>query len=116
MNKEINQIPNLEIFKGDVFEVLRDLRKKDASLQNPDLVLLDPPRTGLSKEALAIVLQLSPQEIIYISCAPQTQANDCALFKEAGYELVAIQPVDQFPHTAHIENIVLLKRKNILFS
>lgn len=116
MNKEINQIANLDIFKGDVAEALRELRKQDTSLQGPDLVLLDPPRTGLSKEALDIVVQLAPLEIVYISCAPQTQAKDCGLFKEAGYEIIDIQPVDQFPHTAHIENIVLLRQKSILFS
>ncbi len=109
-NREMNQVNNLEVFKGDVSQVLKELKAKDPAFRRPDLVVLDPPRTGLFPEAVEEVLSLLPSEILYISCSPEKQARDCALFKEAGYEIIKIQPVDQFPQTVHIENIVLLRR------
>lgn len=108
-NRELNQVNNLEVFKGDVSKVLKELKDKDPSFK-PDLMLLDPPRTGLFPEAIEEVISLAPSEILYISCAPEKQARDCLLFKQAGYEIVSIQPLDQFPQTVHIENIVLLHR------
>ncbi len=111
MNKEINAVENLQIYKGDVAQVLKALRSQDSSWERPDLVLVDPPRTGLSFEALSLIVELKPEEILYISCSPSTQARDCILFKEAGYEIVKIQPIDQFPHTIHVENIALLRQK-----
>jgi 23S rRNA (uracil1939-C5)-methyltransferase len=108
-NKELNGIDNLQIEKGDVAKVLRALYEKDPLLAKPDLVLIDPPRTGLLPDALAIIIDLEPKEIIYISCAPATQARDCKMLQESGYEIVCIQPIDQFPHTIHMENIVKLK-------
>jgi 23S rRNA (uracil1939-C5)-methyltransferase len=110
MNKESNQIENLQLYKGDVAEVLFALKKSDPSMKNPELALLDPPRVGLSKEALEIVIDLQPEEIIYISCSPASQARDCSALQEAGYQIIEVQPVDQFPHTVHIENIILLRR------
>jgi tRNA/tmRNA/rRNA uracil-C5-methylase (TrmA/RlmC/RlmD family) len=71
-------------------------------------VLLDPPRAGLDRKAIEALLRLEPKEILYISCNPVTQAANIAEF--TGYQLVQVQPVDQFPHTPHIENIALLKR------
>ena len=106
VNKEINQIDNLQVLKGDVGAVLAELNIKE-----PDLIILDPPRTGLLLQALELVVSTNPQEILYISCAPKEQARDCLLFEQAGYEIVSLQPFDQFPHTVHIENIVLLRRK-----
>lgn len=110
-NKEINAVGNLEVLQGDVAEVLDSLQKQNPSLQSPDLVLIDPPRTGLEKKALDVILKLKPQEIIYISCSPSSQARDCLSFKEYGYEIATIQPVDQFSHTVHVENIILLRHK-----
>lgn len=110
-NREQNAVENLQIEKGDVSQVLRALYEKDPSLARPDLILLDPPRTGLLPGALEIILRLEPREIIYISCAPSTQARDCKLLLEAGYDIVDMQPIDQFPHTIHVENIVKLQRK-----
>lgn len=107
VNRKVNEIDNLQIFKGDVAQVLSSLKDE---VKNPDLALLDPPRTGLSKESIQIIADLQPAEIIYISCVPQTQARDCELLKEVGYKIISIQPVDQFPHTIHIENIVLLQK------
>lgn len=110
VNRELNEVNNIKIYKGDVAEVLKDLKKKGALSERPDLVVVDPPRTGLSPEAAQEILALKPFEVLYISCAPKEQARDAALFQAAGYEIIAVQPVDQFPHTVHIENIVLLRR------
>jgi 23S rRNA (uracil1939-C5)-methyltransferase len=109
-NKEENAIDNLTIYKGDVDQVLRNLRENDPTLTHPDLIVLDPPRSGLSESAMDLIMQYQPKEILYISCNPATQARDCMKFFQNGYQIVEVQPVDQFPHTVHVENIVLLRR------
>lgn len=98
-NCEENQISNLEIHCGDVGKIL-------SQLPSPDLAIVDPPRTGLDAEALGHLLRLQPKKILYISCNPQTQAENVKAL--TGYQVKEIQPVDQFPHTPHIENILLL--------
>lgn len=108
VNKEWNQITNLEVKKGDVAEVLAELRK-DPSFQ-PELVVVDPPRSGLDPKALGLLLQTNPKKIIYISCNPSTQAENVKYLVANGYRLLEVQPVDQFPHTIHVENICLLQR------
>ncbi|MEN9344481.1 MAG: hypothetical protein RLZZ453_1268 [Chlamydiota bacterium] len=104
VNKQLNGLDHLEILCGDVGKLLPTLDSK------PDLVVVDPPRPGLGKEAIAAILGLNPPEILYISCNPHTQAPEVQAFIQAGYALIALQPVDQFPHTPHIENIAYLKR------
>lgn len=104
INKEVNGIENFTIHKGDVGAVLEKLKGEEP----PDLVIVDPPRSGLDGPALQNILNLSPKEILYISCNPLTQAENIKFLLGAGYKLMQIQPVDQFPHTAHVENIVLL--------
>lgn len=104
MNAESNNISNITFHKGDVGQTLSTL-----SLPPPNLVILDPPRAGLDKPALEMLRTLNPPQILYISCNPNTQAQN--LLELPGYQLVHIQPVDQFPHTPHIENICLLKNK-----
>jgi 23S rRNA (uracil1939-C5)-methyltransferase len=106
-NQELNQCDNLEIICGDVGEKLEELRQR-ADFVLPDLVVVDPPRTGLDKRALGHLKVLLPDEILYISCNPSTQASNIQEISAMGYRLVRIQPVDQFPHTPHIENIALL--------
>jgi 23S rRNA (uracil1939-C5)-methyltransferase len=101
-NAEFNGITNIEIVRADVGKFLTTY-----SL-TPDLVILDPPRVGLDPLAIAQVLRLQPKNILYIACNPKTQAHN--IQELSGYKIVQIQPVDQFPHTAHIENIVLLDR------
>jgi 23S rRNA (uracil1939-C5)-methyltransferase len=101
-NKERNQITNLELFCGDVGALLPTLPRK------PSCVFLDPPRSGLGPQALRTLLEQKPPKILYISCNPSTQAEDVRVLLAEGYRLQAVQPVDQFPHTVHIENIVLL--------
>ncbi|NGX38166.1 MAG: 23S rRNA (uracil-C(5))-methyltransferase RlmCD [Chlamydiae bacterium] len=104
-NQEVNGIQNFTIHRGDVGEVLTDL-----NVASPDIVVVDPPRVGLGEIALQHVKNLGAKEILYISCSPITQAENIQVLIEAGYRLKILQPVDQFPHTAHVENICLLQK------
>jgi 23S rRNA (uracil1939-C5)-methyltransferase len=104
-NLERNRIENVTIHQGDVGQVLASMKG-----EKPDVILLDPPRAGLSEEALFHVKKLQAKQIIYISCNPLTQADNCRELVEAGYRVRSLQPVDQFPHTYHIENIAVLER------
>jgi 23S rRNA (uracil1939-C5)-methyltransferase len=110
MNKELNGLTNLEILCGDVGKKLEELQKRPDFIV-PDLIVVDPPRTGLDEAALSHLKKLSADEILYVSCNPETQASNIQILALAGYRLVKIQPVDQFPHTPHIENIALLQRE-----
>lgn len=105
-NAKLNEIDNITFYQGDVKKVLADLKEKE-DFSFPDLVVVDPPRAGLDHEALSQILLLNPNKILYISCNPLTQARDAFVLVEKGYLLSVLQPVDQFPHTAHIENIAL---------
>jgi 23S rRNA (uracil1939-C5)-methyltransferase len=107
---KINGIHNLSLYIGDVGKVLHDLRAL-SDFRAPDVVIVDPPRAGLDPTALSHLLSLHPVQILYISCNVATQAQNIQVLQEGGYTLEIIQPVDQFPHTPHIENIGLLKRK-----
>lgn len=105
-NISINKIDNVEIFNGDVAAVLQK------GFPPADVVMVDPPRTGLSKEAIAEILKLNPKKILYISCNFQTCAIDVLEFIKAGYDLKVVQPIDQFPHTYHVESIALLVKES----
>ena len=102
-NKEVNEIENFSIERGDVGDVLSKLEGDP-----PDVVIVDPPRSGLDAKALDHVKNLKPREVLYISCNPKTQAANIKELLLAGYMLKTVQPVDQFPHTMHIENIAYL--------
>lgn len=108
-NAEINNIHNVDFYQGDVKKVLATL-KEGKEFNYPDVVIVDPPRAGLEEEALSQVLSLNPKKIVYISCNPLTQARDTEILIQKGYKLSIMQPIDQFPHTAHIENIALFVR------
>lgn len=108
-NIKLNNIDNFKIFEGDVGKTLTLLlSKKDFTF--PDLVILDPPRIGLDLLAISHMQVLKPKKILYISCNPKTQAENIKDFLKIGYSLKLLQPLDQFPHTAHIENIALLEK------
>lgn len=107
VNKEYNNISNVRFIKGDVGQVLESL-SQDPSFAFPDAAIVDPPRAGLDTKAIAYLVQLKPKKILYISCNPKTQAVNVKELAKAGYKVKCIQPVDQFPHTMHLENIVLL--------
>ena len=76
----------------------------------PDIIIADPPRAGMHKDVVQSIMHASPCRIIYISCNPATQARDINLLADR-YEIVRIQPFDMFPHTWHVENVVLLEKK-----
>jgi len=106
-NTELNKITNFEIIEGDVGKVITHLMSQEDFVR-PDAVIVDPPRAGLDPLALHHLKTLLPKKIVYISCNPYTQAENITELKKAGYQLKLIQPIDQFPHTHHIENIALL--------
>ena len=81
---------------------------EERKLPKPGLIILDPPRSGMHKNTVDDVIKLNPDKLVYVSCNPATQVRDIKLFKEAGYKLIKIKPVDMFPHTYHIENVALL--------
>jgi 23S rRNA (uracil1939-C5)-methyltransferase len=107
-NSEINQITNTQFFSGDIVNVMDD----DFILQNgkPDVIITDPPRAGMHEKVIQQILKMEPERIVYISCNPATQARDVALMIEK-YKVEKIQPVDMFPHTMHVENVMLLRRR-----
>ena len=109
MNAERNQIHNASFFAGDIAQLLND--EFIAQHGHPDVVITDPPRNGMHEKVCAMLLKIRPEKIIYVSCNPATQARDLKWLAEA-YTIEAIQPVDMFPHTIHVENIVRLKLKN----
>ncbi|MBM3191392.1 MAG: hypothetical protein FJZ63_01895 [Chlamydiae bacterium] len=107
VNKELNGITNLTVLQGDVAEILSKVPPSFAA----DLMIVDPPRAGLGDKAIDQVLHFQPQEILYVSCNPFTQKEDIQKLVLKGYQVAAIQPVDQFAHSFHLENLALLKRK-----
>ncbi|MCG8532112.1 MAG: 23S rRNA (uracil(1939)-C(5))-methyltransferase RlmD [Desulfovibrionales bacterium] len=102
-NATINHVENVRFVGGDVRKALAN----EAS--EPDVVFVDPPRSGMNPEVVDILRERAPRRIIYVSCDPATQARDLGLLEEK-YTITAVQPVDLFPQTAHIENIVRLDR------
>ena len=108
-NAQLNQCENIEFFKGGVSQILDQLIL-DEEIPKPDVVLVDPPRVGLDQKSLEHLVSLKARTIVYVSCNPTSQAENIKEILKAGYELQACQPVDQFPHTVHIETIAVLKR------
>ena len=108
-NAKRNGILNVEIHQGDVGHVLAKLMAEPNFIR-PDAIIVDPPRAGLDPLAIHHLKTLLPKQIVYISCNPMTQAENVEELFKAGYRLKKLQPVDQFPHTYHIENIALLER------
>lgn len=106
-NIKANQVENLQIHKGDVSSVLTRLMMDS---DYPDIVTIDPPRAGIDPKTLSQLIEMSPKKIVYVSCNPATQADNLKDLAAAGYQVRGVQPVDQFPHTVHVENIVLLQK------
>ncbi len=112
-NSRLNGIGNTLFFAGDMRHILTP--QFLAQHGQPDVVVTDPPRAGMHSAVLETLLSASPRRIVYVSCNPATQARDLSLLS-AAYRVAAIQPVDMFPHTQHVENVVLLERLNRKFS
>lgn len=108
-NCQINNITNVEIINDDVGRGLAQLQLSNR-LSSIKAIILDPPRSGLMPEAIQTISNLPFKKIIYISCNPETQIRDIHSLLAAGYQLKMLQPVDQFPHTPHVENIAILER------
>jgi len=108
-NSKINNIENTNFFAGDMKDILNDDFVKANS--KPDVIITDPPRAGMHKNVINQILKFLPEKIVYISCNPATQARDISLMDEF-YEIIKIQPVDMFPHTHHVENVILLTKKH----
>jgi 23S rRNA (uracil1939-C5)-methyltransferase len=107
INSEINNIRNTQFFAGDIKSVLN----KSFISENgkPDVIITDPPRAGMHPDVVMAIVSASPDKIVYISCNPATQARDILLMSDS-YKVSRIQPVDMFPQTHHVENVVLLER------
>ncbi len=108
VNSQINGIGNTLFFAGDMKDIL--VRPFIDEHGRPDVVITDPPRAGMHAAVVEAILFAAPRRIVYVSCNPATQARDVALL-DAGYRVARVQPVDMFPHTQHVENVVLLERK-----
>jgi len=109
INSKINGIENTLFFAGDMKRVLNDAFI--AKYGRPDVIITDPPRAGMDEEVVDVILKAAPKRIVYVSCNPATQARDLALLDKQ-YKVTKVQPVDMFPHTQHVENVVQLKIKN----
>jgi len=106
-NAKINSVDNVEFIEANLYKSFLPIVEKK-KIPNPDVIIIDPPRSGMHKNTVDDVIQLNPGKIVYVSCNPATQARDIKLMVEAGYKLMKMKPVDMFPHTYHIENVVVL--------
>lgn len=108
VNSEINGITNTLFYAGDMKDILtQDFINEHG---RPDVIITDPPRAGMHNDVIDVILFAEPKRIVYVSCNPATQARDLQLL-DAKYKVVAVRPVDMFPHTHHVENVVLLEKR-----
>lgn len=108
LNSRVNGITNTEFYAGDMKDVLTDDFINEHG--RPDVMIVDPPRAGMHGDVIDVILNAEPERIVYVSCNPATQARDIA-WLDTKYEVKSVQPVDMFPHTHHVENVVLLQRR-----
>ena len=108
-NAKLNDIENVEFYVGDMKSVFNETFISEHGI--PDVIITDPPRDGMHKDVVNQILNISPKRIVYVSCNSATQARDLALM-DAHYKVIKMQPVDMFPQTYHVENVVLLERRN----
>ncbi len=106
-NAELNNIDNVQFFNADLYKSFLPVIE-ESKIPKPDVIILDPPRSGLHKNTVEDIIKINPEKIVYVSCNPATQARDIKLFAEAGYKLIKMRPLDMFPQTFHIENVALL--------
>jgi 23S rRNA (uracil1939-C5)-methyltransferase len=105
VNSEINGIKNTKFYAGDMKDVLTDSFIEEHG--RPDVMIVDPPRAGMHEDVVNVILNAAPKRIVYVSCNPATQARDLAML-DVKYKVDEVQPVDMFPHTHHVENVVKL--------
>ncbi len=107
-NAERNEIENVDFFVGDMKNVFNEQFITQNGI--PDIIITDPPRDGMHKDVVQQILNIAPKKVVYVSCNSATQARDLELMKEM-YDITKVQPVDMFPQTHHVENVVLLEKK-----
>jgi 23S rRNA (uracil1939-C5)-methyltransferase len=108
INSEVNHIDNTLFYAGDMKDILTD--EFIAEHGRPDVIITDPPRAGMHPDVVKTILNAAPGRIVYVSCNPATQARDLQAM-DAYYKVEKVQPVDMFPHTPHVENVVLLTKR-----
>lgn len=109
INAEANGITNCTFFDGDMKDILTaDFIKEHGK---PEVMIIDPPRAGMHPDVVKVIMEAAPERIVYVSCNPASQARDLAMMSPM-YEITAVQPVDMFPHTMHVENVCALKLKH----
>lgn len=109
INAEANGITNCTFFDGDMKDILTaDFIKEHGK---PEVMIIDPPRAGMHPDVVKVIMEAAPERIVYVSCNPASQARDLAMMSPM-YEITAVQPVDMFPHTMHVENVCALKLKD----
>ena len=108
INAALNNIVNTEFIAGDMKDVLNE--EFIAQHGRPDVIITDPPRAGMHPDVVDVILKTAPDRIVYVSCNPATQARDIAILDQ-GYRVTAVQPVDMFPHTQHVEVVTLLEKR-----
>ncbi|MBD5243675.1 MAG: 23S rRNA (uracil(1939)-C(5))-methyltransferase RlmD [Barnesiella sp.] len=109
INATINGLANTEFYAGDMKDILTD--EFIALHGRPDVMIIDPPRAGMHQDVVDVILRALPRRLVYVSCNPATQARDLALL-DTHYKVDAVQPVDMFPHTQHVESVVKLTLRN----
>ncbi len=108
-NAKANQLNNIRFFKGDAGEFMESVAEENTK---PDIVMMDPPRAGSSEQFLSSLIKMAPKTVVYVSCNPETLARDLGYLRNnSSYRVKRIQPVDMFPHTQHIETVVLITKK-----
>jgi 23S rRNA (uracil1939-C5)-methyltransferase len=107
INSQINNITNTEFYAGDIKDLLDDIFLNEHG--KPDVIITDPPRAGMHEDVCKMLLKADPEKIVYVSCNPATQARDLKMLSEK-YAIMEVQAVDMFPHTMHVENVVLLRK------
>lgn len=108
INAAANGITNCDFYAGDMKDILTDAFVNEHG--HPDVIILDPPRAGIHPDVAKVILNAAPDRMVYVSCNPASQARDLEIFCK-DYEITAVRPVDMFPHTHHVENVVALKRR-----
>ena len=108
VNSQVNNIQNTKFYAGDMKDILNDEFIKEHG--RPDVIITDPPRAGMHSDVIDTILRAHPKRIVYVSCNPATQARDLQAL-DTDYKVAAVQPVDMFPHTPHVENLVLLEER-----
>ena len=107
LNKKINGIKNAEFYCNDATKFMVQMAEQDA---RPDVVFLDPPRSGSTEEFIGALSKMGPSRVVYVSCGPDTLARDLKIFAKKGYRAVECWPFDMFPFTEHVETVVLMSR------